>query len=84
MRFHRFPNSPNCHCVCGTTQAEFPLLGNFRANVFFFGAEVAVELERDFLSLCSGAREVTAVNRQGISRRQRLTEGVGRVLAPLL
>lgn len=57
---------------------------NFEANVFFFGAEVAGELERDFLSLCSEAREVTEVNRQGISRRQRLTEGVGRVLAPLL
>jgi cardiolipin synthase len=24
---------------------------NFEANVFFFGAEVAVELDRDFLSL---------------------------------
>jgi len=57
---------------------------NFEANVFFFGAEVAVELERGFLSLCSEAREVTAVNRQRISRRQRLIEGVGRVLAPLL
>ena len=30
------------------------------------------------------ARELTIVNRQGISRRQRLTEGVARVLAPLL
>ncbi|MEN8180480.1 MAG: cardiolipin synthase [Pseudomonadota bacterium] len=57
---------------------------NFEANVFFFGEEVAGELERDFLSLCSEAREVTEMNRQGISRRQRLTEGVGRVLAPLL
>ncbi|MCP4043762.1 MAG: hypothetical protein GY731_17695 [Gammaproteobacteria bacterium] len=57
---------------------------NFEANVFFFGAEVASELERDFLSLSPETREVTAVNRQGITRRQRLTEGVGRVLAPLL
>ena len=57
---------------------------NFEANVFFFGTEVAAELERDFLSLCSGAREVTAASRRDISRRQRLTEGVGRVLAPLL
>jgi cardiolipin synthase len=57
---------------------------NFEANVFFFGVEVAGELERDFLSLCSEARELTTVNRQGISRRQRLTEGVARVLAPLL
>lgn len=57
---------------------------NFEANVFFFGVEVADELERDFLSLCSEAREVTTMNRRGISRRQRLTEGVTRVLAPLL
>ena len=57
---------------------------NFEANVFFFGAEVAVELERDFISLCAEAREVTEVNRQGLSRRQRLIEGISRVLAPLL
>jgi len=57
---------------------------NFEANLFFYGAEVAGELERGFLSLCSGAKEVTAVNRQGISQRQRFAEGVGRVLAPLL
>ena len=57
---------------------------NFEANLFFYGAEVADELERDFPSLCSGEKEVTAVNRQGISQRQRLAEGVGRVLAPLL
>jgi cardiolipin synthase len=57
---------------------------NFEANIFFYGVEVASELELGFLSLCSGASEVTAVNRQGISQRQRLAEGVGRVLAPLL
>lgn len=57
---------------------------NFEANLFFYGAEVAGELERDFLSLCTGAKEVTALNRQGISQRQRLAEGIGRVLAPLL
>ena len=57
---------------------------NFEANLFFYGAEIAGELERDFLSLCAEASEVTVVNRQGISQRQRLAEGVGRVLAPLL
>jgi cardiolipin synthase len=57
---------------------------NFEANIFFYGAEVASDLELGFLSLCSGAREVTAVKRQGITQRQRLIEGVGRVLAPLL
>ncbi len=57
---------------------------NFEANVFFFGPEVAVELERDFLSVCSEAKEITAANRHRISRRQQLIEGVGRVLAPLL
>lgn len=57
---------------------------NFEANLFFYGAEVAGELERDFLSVCSGAKELTAANRRGISQRQRFAEGVGRVLAPLL
>jgi cardiolipin synthase len=57
---------------------------NFEANVFFFDAEVAAELERDFLSLCFQATAITALSRQGISRRQRLTEGIGRMLAPLL
>jgi cardiolipin synthase len=57
---------------------------NFEANLFFYGAEVAGELERGFLALCAEAIEVTAVNRQGISHRQRLAEGIGRVLAPLL
>jgi len=53
---------------------------NFEADVFSFGAEVAGELERNFLLLCSEAAEVTAANRRGISQRQ----GIGRVLAPLL
>jgi cardiolipin synthase len=57
---------------------------NFEANLFFYGTAVAGELERDFLTICTEAREVTAVNRQGISQRQRLAEGIGRVLAPLL
>ncbi len=57
---------------------------NFEANLFFYVAEIACELERDFLSLCGETIEVTAVNRQGIPKRQRFAEGVGRVLAPLL
>lgn len=57
---------------------------NFEANLFFYGAEVACELERGFLALCAEARAVTLVNRQNISRYQRLAEGVGRALAPLL
>ncbi len=83
------------HAKTVTVDGNFSTLGsanmdqrsfrlNFEANVFFFGAEVAAELERDFLSLCSSAREVTAASRRDISRRQRLTEGVARVLAPLL
>ena len=57
---------------------------NFEANLFFYGGEVAAEMERDFLSLCIKATEVTALKRQGISKRQRIFEGIGRVLAPLL
>jgi cardiolipin synthase len=57
---------------------------NFEANLFFYSAEVTAEMERDFLSLCTRATEVTAVKRQGISKRQRIFEGIGRVLAPLL
>jgi hypothetical protein len=65
---------------------QFLLTAGFRfeANLFFYSTEVAAELERDFISHCAEAREVTAVNRQGISKYQRLSEGVGRVLAPLL
>ena len=63
-------------------QRSFSL--NFEANLFFYSAEVASELERDFLALSAEAREVTSVNRKGISHRQRLAEGIGRVLAPLL
>ena len=63
-------------------QRSFSL--NFEANLFFYGTEIACELERDFLAICVEAREVTAVNRQGISHRQRLAEGIGRVVAPLL
>ena len=57
---------------------------NFEANVLFFDADVAAELERDFLVLCSKAIAITVISRQGISRSQRLAEGIGRVLAPLL
>ncbi len=57
---------------------------NFEANLFFYGEQVAAELERDFLSSCAVASEVTAENRQQLSQYQRLAEGIGRVLAPLL
>ncbi|MBE9567576.1 MAG: cardiolipin synthase, partial [Proteobacteria bacterium] len=57
---------------------------NFEANLFFYGEQVAAELERDFLSSCVVASEVTAENRQQLSQYQRLAEGIGRVLAPLL
>jgi len=57
---------------------------NFEANLFFYGKDIACELEQDFLSFCSEASEVTVPTRQGISKRQRLAEGVGKVLAPLL
>ncbi len=57
---------------------------NFEANLFFYGEEVAGELERDFLSFCAQASEVTAKDRQQLSQYQRFVEGIGRVLAPLL
>lgn len=57
---------------------------NFETNLFCYGGQVAGELERDFLSHCAQAKEVTVVNRQGISLHQRFAEGMGRVLAPLL
>lgn len=83
------------HAKTATIDGVFSTLGsanmdqrsfrlNFEANLFFYGAEVAGALERDFLSLCSGALEVTASSRQHLSQRQRFVEGFGRVLAPLL
>jgi cardiolipin synthase len=57
---------------------------NFEAIVLFFDADVAAELERDFLALCTKAVAITGLSRKGISRPQRLAEGIGRVLAPLL
>ncbi len=57
---------------------------NFEANLFFYGVEVANELEQDFLSLCSEAKEITSMGRANISYYKRFAEGIGRVLAPLL
>ncbi len=57
---------------------------NFEANLFFYGESVASELEQDFLAFCAEANEVTTLSRQNLSKHQRLAEGVGRVLAPLL
>ena len=57
---------------------------NFEANLFFYGEQVAGELELDFLSFCTLASEVTAKDRQQLSQYQRFAEGIGRVLAPLL
>ena len=57
---------------------------NFETNLFFYGAQVAAELEHEFLCICAEATEITTKSRQGIGRRQHLAEGVGRVLAPLL
>ena len=57
---------------------------NFEANILFFDADVAAELERDFLALCARATAITGRSRQDISRSQRLAEGIGRMLAPLL
>jgi len=47
-------------------------------------AEVALELERDFLGLCDRAVEVTEKSRREVSRGVRLIEGMARVLAPIL
>jgi hypothetical protein len=52
--------------------------------LFFYGEDVAGEVERDLLSFCALASEVTASNRQQLSQYQRFAEGIGRVLAPLL
>jgi len=57
---------------------------NFEANAFFFSEKIAIELEQNFLSLCAEATEVTEMSRRDTSRKQRFTEGVCRVLAPLL
>jgi cardiolipin synthase len=57
---------------------------NFEANAFFFGAGVALELERDFLELCDRAVEVTEKSRRKVNRSVRLIEGMSRILAPIL
>jgi cardiolipin synthase len=57
---------------------------NFEANLFFYGKNVAQQLEQDFLSLCADTKEVTLESRQNIPLFQRFKEGLGRVLAPLL
>ncbi len=57
---------------------------NFEANLFFYGEQVAVELEQDFLSICAEVKEITVDDRQNISKAKKLAEGVSRVLAPLL
>ncbi len=83
------------HAKTVTIDSNFSTLGsanmdqrsfrlNFEANLFFYGKDVACELEQDFLSFCAEANEVTMASRQSVSKRQRLAEGIGRVLAPLL
>lgn len=83
------------HAKTATIDSIFSTLGsanmdqrsfrlNFEANLFFYGAEVATQLEQDFLLLCSQSIEVTQENRRDISKYQRFAEGVGRVFAPLL
>jgi len=83
------------HAKTATIDGVFSTLGsanmdqrsfrlNFEANAFFFGAEVALELERDFLGLCDRAVEVTEKSRREVSRGVRLIEGMARVLAPIL
>ncbi len=58
---------------------------NFETNLFFYGKEVAKEMERDFISLCNQqAKELCLKERKNIKGLQRLAEGIGRVLAPLL
>ena len=57
---------------------------NFEASLFFYGSMISNELGQGFLTLCAEASEVSILSRQRISRRQKLSEGVSRVLAPLL
>ncbi|MCP3869684.1 MAG: cardiolipin synthase [Gammaproteobacteria bacterium] len=83
------------HAKTATVDGIFATLGsanmdqrsfrlNFEANAFFFGAEVAVELERDFLALCDRAVALTEESRRDVSRSGRLIEGMCRILAPIL
>ncbi len=57
---------------------------NFEANLFFFSGQVNRSLGDDFARQISGLSRITAEARQGIPFRQKLLEGVARLLAPLL
>jgi cardiolipin synthase len=83
------------HAKTATIDGYFSTLGsanmdqrsfrlNFEANAFLFAESVAQQLERDFLSLCAQAEEVTLEQRRRISRIRQLTESTCRVMAPLL
>jgi cardiolipin synthase len=83
------------HAKTVTLDGEFSTVGsanmdqrsfrlNFESNVFFYGPDVALRLESDFLNLCAKAREITCEDRAKTPTRQRLIEGFARILAPLL
>ena len=57
---------------------------NFETNLFFYGNKVAKKLEADFNKICDGAKEVDLSDRNNLKIFQRISEGVGRVLAPIL
>ena len=57
---------------------------NFEGNMFFYGTEIAEKLEAHFLNVCADAKEVTESYRRRLSKRQRLTESIARLLSPLL
>jgi len=57
---------------------------NFEGNLFFYGKEVAEQLEQDFSAACDEATEVALDSRRKLTSRQRLQEGLARILSPLL
>jgi len=83
------------HAKAVTMDGNFATLGsanmdqrsfrlNFEGNLFFYGVELAMQLEQDFCELCTRAQEVTMVQRRMLSKPQRLLESLVRVFAPLL
>ncbi len=57
---------------------------NFEANLFFFSGRVNRSLGEDFARQIAGLSRITEEARRRIPLRQKLLEGIARLLAPLL
>jgi len=57
---------------------------NFETNLFFYGRNVAKKLENNFIEICNDTEEVNLSDRINLKIFQRISEGIGRVLAPIL